>query len=61
MTPTNKLRLYEIADKLEKFSIDNGPMGEARPFMAEARELRAIAQDDSAKNTPVHTFADPYR
>ena len=50
MSPADKLRLYEIADELDQFSIDNGPNGEDRPFQAEARELRAIARNESGNS-----------
>ena len=38
------LRLYEIAQSLEDFTIDNGPMGEYTPFYDEACELRKLAK-----------------
>lgn len=44
MTPTQRLRLYEIADLLDRYEIDNGPMGSYSPFREEARELREIAR-----------------
>jgi hypothetical protein len=46
MKTRNKLKLYEIADRLESFRIDNGPNGEDAPFESEADELRTIARTE---------------
>lgn len=46
MRTENRLRLHEIAQRLEAFTIDNGPMGESRPFRREADELHRIASQE---------------
>jgi len=46
MTSSIKLRLYEMADELEEYSVDNGPMGEDYPFKAMAKELRKLARGE---------------
>ena len=44
MNSSVKLRLYEMADELEEYSVDNGPMGEDYPFKVMAKELRKLAK-----------------
>jgi hypothetical protein len=43
----NILYLFQLAQRLENFSIDNGPMGESRPFADDARKLREFANEVS--------------
>jgi hypothetical protein len=41
----NTLYLHQLAQRLENYTIDNGPMGESRPFAEEARKLRQFASE----------------
>lgn len=47
MKSEDRLALYDIAERLERYVLDNGPMGETRPFADEARQLRRIAQNNN--------------
>jgi len=43
MKESDILSLFKIAQSLDKYTIDNGPMGENTPFYKEADKLREIA------------------
>ena len=51
MNDRDALALHRLANRLERYEIDNGPMGSNRPFAEEARQLREIADRNHNSNT----------
>lgn len=51
MTDSDALALHRLASRLERYEIDNGPMGSNRPFVEEAKRLREIADRNHNSNT----------
>lgn len=51
MTDSDALALHRLASRLERYEIDNGPMGSNRPFVEEAKRLREIADRDHNSNS----------
>lgn len=53
------LALYRIADRMERYTVDKGPMGESKPFKIYATELRKIAsEENSSKSSPTSSQFD---